>query len=700
MPRTAPVRSVRTATRGAALCVTATLCAAAGLTLGSPTAAADASACPLPVTHEIGSVQGSGTTTPLAGTQVTVSGVVVGDVPGLAGFYLQDPDGDGDATTSDGIFVFSPAAVALGDTVQVSGSPSEFGEQTQISSREGVTVCSPAPQDPLAALPEAASLDLPADDAARARLEGMRVRPADVLTVSEVFKLVQFGELVLSEGGVLVQPTEAARPGPAARAVAAGNAVRRIVLDDASSRRTSASSRPYLSPTTPVRVGDPVAWTSPVVLGFGFGAWRLQPADGTPEGTFAPQNTRPAAPAAVGGDVRVGAFNVLNYFLTYSGPNARGARSAEQHERQAAKIVRALEAMDAHVVALMEIEDTATTGYGDGSPDQAVAGLARRLNSAAGYDKWAYPPFPAELLAVERDAIRNAVIYQRDVVQAVGPSVGLVDEANFDNAREPIAQTFAKDGDRFTVVANHLKSKRSGTDAVGDNADSGDGQGSYNGDRVRQAQWLRGFLDELVTSTGDGDVVAMGDFNAYSQEDPIQVLAGAGLTDLGAALDEGHYSYVFDALSGSLDHALATAPLTAKVTGATHWNVNSVESVAYQYTGDRRSTRRTRTARATTTRWSSASTSPRGATAWSRRSSVRPATTCSAGPTRSTSSWVSGATTWSTASWARTSCAAAPVPTRCAARTATTRCWAASAWTASRAATATTFSSAGPAPTA
>ncbi len=248
--------------------------------------------------------------------------------------------------------------------------------------------------------------------------------------------------------------------------------------------------------------------------------------------------------------------------------------------------MRALEAMDAHVVALMEIEDTATTGYGDGSPDQAVAGLARRLNSAAGYDKWAYPPFPAELLAVERDAIRNAVIYQRDVVQAVGPSVGLVDEANFDNAREPIAQTFAKDGDRFTVVANHLKSKRSGTDAVGDNADSGDGQGSYNGDRVRQAQWLRGFLDELVTSTGDGDVVAMGDFNAYSQEDPIQVLAGAGLTDLGAALDEGHYSYVFDALSGSLDHALATAPLTAKVTGATHWNVNSVESVAYQYTGD------------------------------------------------------------------------------------------------------------------
>ena len=76
-----------------------------------------------------------------------------------------------------------------------------------------------------------------------------------------------------------------------------------------------------------MRVGDELDFTSPLVLGFGFGNWRFQPADGTPEGTFAPQNTRPAAPDAVGGDVKVGAFNVLNYFLTLTGPDARGATS-------------------------------------------------------------------------------------------------------------------------------------------------------------------------------------------------------------------------------------------------------------------------------------------------------------------------------------------------------------------------------------
>ena len=78
----------------------------------------------------------------------------------------------------------------------------------------------------------------------------------------------------------------------------------------------------------------------------------------------------------------------------------------------------------------------------------------------------------------------------------------------------------------------------------------------------------------------------MGDFNAYTQEDPVEVLRGAGFVDLGSTFDAGRYSYVFDELSGSLDHALGHAALTAKITGVAHWNINSVESFAYQYTGD------------------------------------------------------------------------------------------------------------------
>ena len=539
--------------------------------------------CAVPATHEIGQVQGDGPATALAGQQVTVRGTVVGDVPGSTGFYLQDVDGDGTTATSDGIFVFSRGAdVALGDMVAVEGEVSEFGGLTEITSHDDVEVCAPGTT---ADLPAPTPLDLPADDATRERLEGMLVAPVDALTVSEVYDLTSYGELTLSEGGLLVQPTELARPGSAeAQAIAAANTARQIMLDDGVSARVSTDTAPYLTPTTPVRVGDVLDFTAPLVLGFGNASWRLQPADGTAAGTFAPQNTRPASPEPVGGDVQVGAFNVLNYFLTLEEDGGRGATSDAEFEEQAGKIVPAIEALGADVVTLMEIEDTDSTGFSPGDADQALAELVGRLNTAAGYDKWSHVPLPEELYAVDRDVIRSAIIYQNDVVQRVGNPVGLVDEAVWFNAREPQAQTFVKDGDAFTVVANHFKSKGSGAGA--DNVDAGDGQGPSNGDRKRQAASLATFSEQLRVSSGDEDVILMGDFNAYTQEDPIEILRGAGFADLGSIFDATRYSYVFDDMSGSLDHALATSALTEKVTGFAHWNINSVESFAYQYVGN------------------------------------------------------------------------------------------------------------------
>ena len=166
--------------------------------------------CDLTPSHEIGAVQGAGFSTPLVGQVVSVRGVVVGDVPGMGGFYLQD-DGDGDAATSDGIFVATSAAVGLGDTVAVAGIAGENFGETRITAA-AVDVCSTGSET---TLPAATPLDLPATSAAREPLEGMLVAAVDTLTVSEVFNLTRFGELMLSEGGVLVQPTELADAGSA-----------------------------------------------------------------------------------------------------------------------------------------------------------------------------------------------------------------------------------------------------------------------------------------------------------------------------------------------------------------------------------------------------------------------------------------------------------------------------------------------------
>ena len=538
----------------------------------------------------IGQVQGDGATTPLDGQEVSVRGTVVGDTPGLGGFYLQD-GGDGDAATSDAVFVPSTADVALGDTVAVSGTAGEGFGQTQVvpAGDAAVAVCATG-----GALPQPAALALPSSDAEREAAEGMLVAPAAPLSVSEVFNLTRFGELTLSAGGVLLQPTEVSRPGEGADAVAADNAARGITLDDGSTARLDVADAPYLSPTTPVRVGDVATLAEPVVLGYGFGAWRLEPADGTADGLLAPQDTRPAAPAKVGGDVQIASFNVLNYFLTFTDPPGRGADDKAGLDTQAAKIVAAIQGLGADVVTLEEIEDTDSTGYTPGDADTAVADLVTRLNDAQGSEVWAYAPFPTELYSVPRDVIRNAIIYRTDAVTPVGAAVADVDESVWSNAREPIAQTFAPvgpdgaalaGGDVFTVVGNHLKSK--GGTGTGDNDPANtSGQGAFNGDRTRQAASVAAFVSALQKSTGDDDVLVLGDLNAYTQEDPVQVLRDAGLTDLGSTKDPGKYSYVFDALSGSLDHALGTASLTAKVTGVDTWLINAQESFAYQYDGD------------------------------------------------------------------------------------------------------------------
>ncbi|SCX57156.1 hypothetical protein SAMN03159343_3595 [Klenkia marina] len=537
-------------------------------------------ACTAPA-QTIGSVQGNGATSPVAGTRVTVRGTVVGDLQagGLGGFHVQDA-GDGDPATSDGVFVYAPGGrdVALGDVVTVTGTVAEYkaardelpGTATQLTS-PAFTVCGTG------ALPEPAELPLPSTTEQREALEGMLVTlPAD-LTVTEVYALNTFGELQVSSGGRLLSPTEAVEPGDAARAVAAENAQRSITVDDAVSANlsTSGAAPPYLTATDPVRVGDTVAALQPSVLGYGFDAYRLQPADGTADGTtFTATNPRTDAPAPVGGDLRIADYNVLNYFVTFGG-QSRGAGNAEELARQQAKIVAGITALDADVITLHEIENSAVTT--PATPYRAVETLVAAIEAADGQD-WEFVRAHEDT-----DVITNAIVYRTDAVTAVGDPQVPADLTAFDNARSPIAQTFAARGEVFTVVANHFKSKGSGSGAG--NTDTGDGQGASNADRVEQATALVAFAQQLEASTGDPDVLLTGDFNSYRYEDPLDVVRAAGYQDMGPVLAPDQYSYVFDGGSGSLDHVFASPSMAQRLTGLTVWQTNAVESYAYQYDG-------------------------------------------------------------------------------------------------------------------
>jgi uncharacterized protein len=523
-------------------------------------------------------VQGAGSDSPRAGEDVTVEGVVVGDFEGetgagdLGGVFIQDPQGDGDPATSDGLFVFVPNAPELeaGDAIRVAGTAVEFFGLTELSDVTGLTICAEG-----AAQPAATPLVLPADEQARERLEGMRIVAQDALSATENRNVDDFGELLLASGGPLLTPTEVAEPGAPAVAAAADNVRRSILLDDG---RDGTGREPirYIAPGDTVRRGDTVTALEGV-LSFAFGAYRVEPT-GTVE--FAERNPRAAAPE-VGGDLQVASFNVLNYFITFGGSDDRGAPNAAEFEQQEAKIVEAINGLGAEVVSLQEIQDTSDEASAD--PDTAVDTLVAALNEDAGTERWAAVPAPEPY--GNTDEIRVALIYQPAALQPVGGSVAFPDPA-FGNARVPVAQTFRAEHEVFTVVANHFKSKSCGG-ASGANADSGDGQSCFNADRVEQAQAELRFVDQLQQSSGDDDVLVTGDLNSYTQEDPIDVLTGGGLVnllerELAAA---ARYSFVFDGAQGVLDHALATDSLAPKVAGAGVWHLNADEPDAFQYTG-------------------------------------------------------------------------------------------------------------------
>ncbi len=536
----------------------------------------------------IAEIQSDDMVSPLAGsTGITTEAVVTGDhqgATGLNGFFLQDPAGDGNPATSEGLFVFVPAAnalsgvpVAVGDTVRVTGRVVEFQEQTELDSVTGLAVCrsgSPLPATPLT-LPETTNGDLE-------RLEGMYVSIAQTLTVQQNFFLGRFGQVTLASGGRLATPTDIYPAGSAeAIAEADSNFRRMIVLDDAKSSQNP-NPIPFIGADNTLRAGDTV---SGVVGNLDFGAvnssslirdYRIQP---TAAPTFTRANERSAVPAPVGGLVKVASFNVLNYFngngLGGGFPTARGATNAAEFVRQRDKIIAAITAMDASIVGVMEIEN-------DPSGNSAIEDLVAGLNAASAPGTYSF----IDTGVVGGDEIRVGLVYRPAEVTPVGAYATLTSAVDplFDSSlnRPALAQTFQSTaGHIFTVVVNHLKSK--GSVCAGD-PDTGDGQGNCNQTRVRAATALANWIAADPTSSGDPDFLLIGDLNSYAKEDPILTLEAAGFVNLvEQRIGPSGYSYIFDGMSGSLDHALATGSFAGQVTGVTDWHINADEPSVIDY---------------------------------------------------------------------------------------------------------------------
>jgi len=528
-------------------------------------------------------IQGSGADSPEAGIIHVIEGVVVGDFQdtstGLRGFFIQEEDDqvDGDPATSEGIFVYDNGfmEVNIGDVVRVMGTVTEYYGLTELTGITDMAICGMGTAS-------AATVNLPVTSVDFwETVEGMLIRIPGPLYATGNYSQGRYGEVDLSVDSRLYAPTNVDDPGGPANDLQYQNDLSRIQMDDGSTSQNP-EPPPYIGEDNTLRAGD----TIPELIGvlhYSYGAYEVHP---TGQVTFTRVNQREVTPSVAYGSLKVASLNVLNYFTTIDdgsdicGPIAnlgcRGADNAEEFVRQRDKIISAITAMDADIVGLIEIENHAA--------DEALQDLVAGLNAAVGpgtYDYIGTGPIGA-------DAIKVAFIYQPASVTPLGGHAVLdssVDPTFLDDKNRPaLAQTFQQNasGEILTVVVNHLKSKGSDCDDLGD-PDIGDGQGNCNLTREAAAVALVNWLATDPTGSGDDDFLIMGDLNAYAREDPISVILAEGYTDLIDVFNENAYSYVFYGQAGYLDHALASSDLVRQVTGTTVWHINADEPAALDY---------------------------------------------------------------------------------------------------------------------
>lgn len=551
----------------------------------------------------IHAVQGPGASSPLVGQTVELQAIVVGAFQDTAnfqigGFFLQEPDqlADGDASTSEGLFISSAQAsislpeVTIGDELRVRGVVREQSGQTELFQVNAFESCASDRLDQVS--PVELQLPVASLDEFEA-VEGMWVRLSQPLAVTAAFNAARFAEFDVAPDR-LFEPTQVASPGAEAQAVLDLNNRSRLIIDQGF---TGSYREPYqpgldgspLNASNPIRSGYRIQAGFDGVMGFAFSAYRvfaLQPVQF--DDSESPRSTTP--PDLGGGNLRVASYNVENLFTTLAAPGVscgpgtlacRGATTETGLQRQLTKLSTALLALDADIIGLNEVEND--------SNDATLARLVSTLNQDSGTTDWAFIPTGFK----GTDAIKNGIIYRSNRVEPVGTTavlqngVPVLPPFNSNNQRPVLMQAFRFiDSDEVLAVSVfHLRSKNCGN-ASGGNADSGDGQGCWNALRSESAQAFLSWLDTDPTGTGTDLHLVIGDFNAYAQEGPLQVLVDAGFVNeviRANGNDPAVYSFIFQGQSGSLDHVLASPALSARVRGAAAWPINADEIPQFNY---------------------------------------------------------------------------------------------------------------------
>ncbi|MGW1799332.1 endonuclease/exonuclease/phosphatase family protein [Streptomyces sp. NPDC001984] len=567
----------RSSARLAALTVAAVCSAASSVVLTSP-AHAD--------TVRIHDIQGTTRISPYAGQKVTdVPGIVTGTrtYGSSRGFWIQDATPDDNPATSEGVFVFTSSTpkVAVGDSVTVTGTVSEYvpggastGNQslTEIT-KPVITTLSTGNAVPAPTVIDAKSVPdeyTPEGDTAAGgsvnglalapstyaldyyeSLEGMNVQVADARVVTatdpytELWVTVKPHEHRNRRGGTVYGSYDAQNTG-------------RLQI------QTLGSTADF--PTA--NVGDTLEGPTTGPLDFNqYGGYTLVASElGTlKSGGLERETTRKQS----GRELAVATYNVENL-----------DPSDATFEEHASAIVNNLQSPD--IVSLEEIQDNnGATDDGTVAADVTVNKLIDAIVAAGGpkYDWRSIDPVNDRDGGEPGGNIRQVFLFNPERVSftdraggdsttAVGVtkvhgkaaltvSPGRIDPANtaWTTSRKPLVGEFVFRGKAVFVIANHFASK--GGDQ-GLTAQYQPPVRSSETQRHAQATAEHAFVEDLLKVQKNADVIALGDLNDFEFSDTTRILEGDG--ELWSAIKSlpksERYTYDYQGNSQVLDQIL------------------------------------------------------------------------------------------------------------------------------------------------
>ncbi|MFV5993430.1 endonuclease/exonuclease/phosphatase family protein [Streptomyces sp. NPDC056231] len=537
-----------------------------------------------PGTVRVHDIQGTTRVSPLNGQSVTgVPGVVTGvRTTGSRGFWIQDTTPDGDARTSEGVFVYTGSTaptVAVGDSVLVSGKVDEYYPSTTTQSiteitAPKVTVLSSGNALPAPVVLDAASVPdayapsagggsvdrLTLDPTAYAldlyeSLEGARVQIADTRVTgattayNEVWVTVKPNENPTGRGGTLYSS-----------------------YTDQNTGRIKVMSLDTTRPFPVANVGDELSGTTTGVMDYAsFGGYNLQ---ATELGTLTDHHLqREVTRKQRDKELAVATYNV---------ENLDALDEQAKFDTLAAGVAVNLSSPD--IVSLEEIQDD-NGAVNDGTVG-SEATLKRFTDAivAAGGPQYAWryiAPVDGKDGGEPGGNIRNVFLFNPERVEfvdraggdattavtavktkkgvALSASPGRITPTNdaWADSRKPLVGEFRFHGKPVFVIGNHFTSKGGDQPLHGRYQEP---KRSSETKRVKQATEVNTFVKSLLAADKSAQVITLGDLNDFAFSPTMDALTdGQVLKPLITTLPAGEqYSYVYEGNSQTLDHILTS----------------------------------------------------------------------------------------------------------------------------------------------